>query len=225
MSAGSSLPWPSSDDLPDAADSLDRMASEFFSFRDLIDCGETWHRLAIGNQRLDNLPVQAATWQALSQLASTVLDAVWREFGPVSLTFGFCSAELSRAIRATPNPRISPADDQHASCELNLRDRPVCIHQGAACDFKVAGWEERMDEIASWIVHSLDFHALYYYGPDRALHVSWGPKVRRMVVLMRTDPETRRRRAAGTGTGVHGRALITRATKGARNGDAADANS
>jgi hypothetical protein len=187
------------------------MASEFFSFRDLIECGDTWSRLASGAGRVDNLPAQAASWEALSQLARVVLDPVWRQFGPLSLTFGFCSAALKRAIQATRGPRISPSDDQHASCELNSRNRPVCIHQGASCDFRVTGWEERMDEVASWVVHNLDFDALYYYGRDRAVHLSWGPGMRRMVVIMKTDPKTGRRRPAGTGFGGRGQALIGRA--------------
>jgi hypothetical protein len=195
-----------------------------FSYRDLIECGETWRRLASGNGEFDNLPAQRATWEALSQLARVVLDPVWRQFGPVALTFGFCSAALRRAIQAAPDPRISPADDQHASCELNLRNGPVCAHQGAACDFKVAGWEERMNEVASWIVHNLDFDALYYNGRDRALHLSWGPKMRQMVVLMRTDPATGRRRPAGTGSGETGRAPLTGAIGDFRNGGAVDAN-
>jgi hypothetical protein len=69
---------------------------------------------------------------------------------------------LRRAIQAGSNPRISPRDDQHAARELNSRHRPVCAHFGVACDFKVLGWESRMDEVASWIAHNLDFDALYY---------------------------------------------------------------
>lgn len=210
MSAAPSPLPPSLGDYADKVNILDQMASEFFSFRDLIECGETWSRLASGNGRIDNLPEQPESWEALSQLARAVLDPVRRQFGPVSLTFGFCSAALKRAIQATPNPRISPADDQHASCELNRRNRPVCIHQGASCDFKVDGWEERMDEVTSWVVHNLDFDALYYYGRDRALHLSLGPKMRRMVVLMRADLETGRKRPGGTASGESGQALFAR---------------
>ena len=81
-----------------------------------------------------------------------------------------------------------------------------------------------MDEVALWIVHNLDFDALYYYGRDRAVHLSWGPRMRRMVVVMRTDPETGRRRPAGTGGGEKGRALITRVITGAMNGGSINAN-
>lgn len=211
MSAAPSLLPPLLDDCGNAASVLDRMASEFFSFRDLIECGETWSRLAGGKGRVDNLPAQPASWEALSQLASVVLDPIWRQFGPVLLTFGFCSAALKRAIQATPDPRISPTDDQHASCELNTRNRLVCVHLGASCDFKVVGCEDRMDEVASWVVHNLDFDALYYYGRHRAVHLSWGPKMRRMVVIMKTDPKTGRRRPAGTGFGGNGQTLIGRA--------------
>jgi hypothetical protein len=80
-----------------------------------------------------------------------------------------------------------------------------------------------MDEIVSWIVHHLDFDALYYYGRDRALHLSWGRTPRKLVVLMRTDPETGRRRPAGSATGEKGRALISRAIGGTGYGGALDA--
>jgi hypothetical protein len=187
---------------------LDASASEYFTFRDLIECGETWARLAGQDAGFDNLPVQPESWQALSMLATTLLDPIRRQFGPVALTFGFCSPALARAIRTNPQPRISPADDQHASCELNRRDKPICVHGGASCDFRVVGREGRMDEVGAWIVENLKFDALYYYGRDCALHLSWAPQERRMVVRMRAVPESGRRMPTGRAYGLGGTRLL-----------------
>lgn len=195
--------------LPRAVPDLDASASEFFTFRDLIDCGETWERLAGRDACFSNLPVQPESWQALSMLATNLLDPIRRQFGPLALTFGFCSPALARAIRMNPQPRISPADDQHASCELNRRDRPICIHGGASCDFGVVGLEDRMNEVGAWIIENLEFDALYYYGADRALHLSWAPLARRMVLRMHTDPESGRRRPAGRAHGAAGMKLLS----------------
>jgi hypothetical protein len=197
-------------DGPRVVPDLDARASEFFTFRDLIECGETWARLAGSDSGFDNLPVQPESWQALSMLATILLDPIHRRFGPVALTFGFCSPALARAIRTNPQPRISPADDQHASCELDRRDKPICVHGGASCDFRVLGREDRIDEVGAWIVENLEFDALYYYGRDRALHLSWAPKGRRMVVRMRTVPESGRRMPAGRAHGVDGTKIFAR---------------
>jgi hypothetical protein len=191
---------------------LDAKASEFFTFRDLIECGQTWARLAGREAGFDNRPVQRESWQALSMLATNLLDPTRRQFGPVLLTFGFCSPALARAIRTNPQPRISPADDQHASCELDRRDNPICVRGGASCDFMVVGREDRMDEVGAWIVENLKFDALYYYGRDRALHLSWAPQQRRMVVRMRTVPESGRRMPIGRAYGFDGAKLLLRET-------------
>lgn len=193
---------------------LDARASEFFTFRDLIECGETWARLAGSDSGFDNLPVQPESWHALSMLATKLLDPIRRRFGPVALTFGFCSPALASAIRKNPRPNISPDRDQHASCERNRRDKPICVHGGASCDFRVFALEGRMDEVGAWIVENLEFDALYYYGADRALHLSWGPLARRMVVRMQTDPESGRRGPAGCVHGTAGVKLLAREVKG-----------
>ena len=195
---------------PHVIPDLDAKASEFFSFRDLIECGETWAKLAGREVGFDNRPVQPETWHALSMLATNLLDPIRRRFGPVLLTFGFCSPELARAIRTNPQPRISPADDQHASCELDRRDKLICVHGGASCDFMIVGQADRMDEVGAWIVENLKFDVLYYYGRDRALHLSWAQQERRMVVRMRTFPESGRRMPAGRAYGLVGTRLLLR---------------
>jgi hypothetical protein len=83
--------------------------------------------------------------------------------------YGFASAGLTKHIAQGIAPRL----DQHASCEHSTRRTPVCDRGGAACDFIVD--DEDMKEVADWIVGSLPFDRLYYYGPARPIHVSYGP--------------------------------------------------
>lgn len=187
---------------------LNQMASASFSFRDLIECGATWHRLARDNTPIDNVPLQPGSWFSLSQLATCLLDPLQDRFGKIQLTYGFCSRSLQRHIQAGPRPGISPSNDQHAACELNSRGKPICRNPGAACDLHVVGMEDQMDEVAHWIIDNLAFDALYYYGCTRPLHLSWGPEMRKMTVLMRTTPETGVRVPAGNRRGGKGHTLI-----------------
>ena len=94
-----------SERIPD----LDRACGEHFTFRSFIECGETQARL-----RLKNLPLNPATYNALYDLATQVLDPVVDYFGGIRLTYGFCSAELGRHI----TKRVAPKLDQHAACEV-----------------------------------------------------------------------------------------------------------
>lgn len=143
--------------------------SRHFSYQQLICCGETWQ-----HTQLANLPEQPASWQALAVLASTILDPVVDQFGPIELSFGFCSAALARLIRHNPQPRIAPALDQHASHELNSKGQPICSRLGAAVDFYSHKFSSA--ELARFIVEALPFDRLYYYGAERPLHVSVGPE-------------------------------------------------
>jgi hypothetical protein len=95
------------------------------------------------------------------------------------LTYGFCSRELAKHV---PD-RNAPALDQYASCELNTRGQPICKRLGAAVDFIVT--DERMLEVAQWIVQHTPFDRLYFYGDERPLHVSCGPENSREVVIMK----------------------------------------
>lgn len=143
--------------------------SRHFRYQQLICCGETWQRT-----QLANLPEQPASWQALAVLASNILDPVVDQFGPIELTFGFCSAALARLIRQNPQPRIAPALDQHASHELNSKGQPICSRLGAAVDFY--SHQVSSTELARFIVEALSFDRLYYYGAERPVHVSVGPE-------------------------------------------------
>ncbi|KAA6182245.1 DNA phosphorothioation-associated putative methyltransferase [Thiohalocapsa marina] len=153
---------------------LDDTCGRFLSFRQLIECGETWEET-----RLENLPKAPESWNALLELAEQVLDPVIDWFGMIRLTYGFCSPALARRIPG----RIDPKRDQHAAHERNRLGNPVCERLGAAVDFVID--DEDMLEVARWIVEHTPFDRLYFYGPNLPIHVSYGPQHSRQVVLMR----------------------------------------
>ncbi|MBH2018058.1 hypothetical protein [Polaromonas sp.] len=187
---------------------LDDKAGHHFSFRDFIECGTTWRENSCGIQRIDNRPRQENSWLAIAQLATVVLDPIWNKYGKLSLTYGFCSQNLARLISKKLNACIAPQVDQHASCELNIKGNAICRHLGAACDFFIPGRETQMDEAALWMASNLEFDAMYYYGRDRPLHISWGPAARKMVVLMKTSALDRRRHPSGNGRNTQGISLV-----------------
>lgn len=160
---------------------LDQACSRHLTFRTLIEAGETWRRV-----RLPNLPQQPETWAALRGLAEGILDPVIKEFGPIKVTYGFASRALTRHIPG----RIDPSRDQHAGHELRLDGKPICSRQGQAVDFVTSNICS--GRIASWIVTHLPFDRLYFYGPEKPLHVSMGPEGARAVVLMMDGPSGRR---------------------------------
>lgn len=153
---------------------LDQPASAFFTFEDLCHCGETWQAM-----RVDNVPLQAETYEAISRLCETILDAVVREFGQLRLTYGFAGQELARKVPG----RISPKLDQHAGHELRASGEPICPRLGQAADFHVDGVSSVI--VGRFIAGTLAFDRLYLYGPDRPLHVSVGPEQARAIFEMR----------------------------------------
>ena len=118
---------------------------------------------------MENLPELPESYSAIYDLAVKILDPVIDYFGVIQLTYGFCSPQLAKEIPG----RIAPSRDQHAACELNRRNNPICKRLGAAADFIVE--YESMLEVAQWIVSNLPFDRLYYYGDDKPIHVSFGP--------------------------------------------------
>lgn len=154
---------------------LDSRCGTTFTYRQLIECGETWDIT-----RANNTPQLPETYNALYDLAVEILDPVVDYFGAIKLTYGFASPALTKRIPVN----IAPKLDQHAACELNRNGRPICPRQGAAVDFMVEF--EDMAEIAKWIVAHCSFDRLYLYGSDRPLHVSIGPDRSRECYLVRT---------------------------------------
>lgn len=155
------------------APELDEPCGRFLRYRDFIECGETRARLGLGNR-----PVQVESFNALHDLAVHVLDPIIEYFGPIKLTYGLCSAALGKHIRR----RVAPKLDQHAAAERNSRGALICERGGASCDFVVEA--ENMVEVADWIIANVPFDRLYYYGPDRPLHVSYGPQHSRQAFIL-----------------------------------------
>ncbi|MEA3638917.1 MAG: DNA phosphorothioation-associated putative methyltransferase [Lamprobacter sp.] len=167
------------------APALDDSCGQFLRFRDLIECGETYQRLAAEGAGIDNLPQQPESYNALLELAEQVLDPVIDWFGMIQLTYGFCSPPLVRQIPG----RIDPKRDQHAAHERNRLGNLICPRLGAAVDFIIA--DEDMHEVAQWVADNTPFDRLYFYGADKPIHVSYGPEQSRQLVSMLPGPSGR----------------------------------
>lgn len=154
---------------------LDSRCGKIFTYRELIECGETWNRT-----RINNVPQSPESYNALHDLATQILDPVVEYFGAIKLTYGFASSALTKQIRKN----IAPKLDQHAACELDRKGHAICPRLGAAVDFLVEF--EDMVEVARWINVNCAFDRLYVYGSDQPLHVSIGPARSRECYLMRT---------------------------------------
>lgn len=141
---------------------LDEPCGAHFTYRQLIECGETQARLS-----LPNVPIVPESFNAPHDLAVALLDPIIDYFGAIRLTYGFCSPGLTKHIHA----RVAPELDQHAAHELKRNGQPVCPRGGAACDFFVE--DENMREVAEWIIANLPFDRLYFYGADRPIHLSY----------------------------------------------------
>ncbi|MCS6258435.1 hypothetical protein G3479_04030 [Shewanella baltica] len=168
--------------------SLNDKASHHFTFRDLIECGDT--ALAL---KLFEEPKQAETWSALSQLATQILDPVVEQFGPITLTYGFCSPALARKIAKNRHPHIAPSLDQHCSHEVNQNQKIICERRGAASDFTVNDKSFNMQQVGVWICRNLTFDRLYYYGKTSPIHISYGPDMNQFVQLMKSNLSTNQR--------------------------------
>lgn len=165
---------------------LDAPCGKHFRFRDLIQCGETWHRLDREARRVENLPLQEETLEAMVQLCAVVLDPVVDHFGPIELTYGFASPALTKYIPG----RISPKHDQHASWELNRSGKLVCARRGMAVDLWAPSGDTR--RVAVWLASHTKFDRLYFYGSERPVHVSVGPDSSNQVILLTPTPAGRR---------------------------------
>ncbi len=168
---------------------LDDPCGEHFRYRDLVECGETWHRLDAGGddgQPLDNVPRVAETFDAMRALCATVLDPVVRQFGRIELTYAFASRALTRRIQG----RIHPPGDQHAGHELGRAGSAICRRLGLAADFEVPGVDSRA--LGRWVVEHTAFDRLYFYEPARPIHASVGPDGSGQIVHMRRGPSGRR---------------------------------
>ena len=112
-----------------------------------------------------------------------ILQPIEQEFGKITVTYGYTSHSLLRWILKNSPGDMAPAIDQHASMELNSKGKRICKRDGAACDFYVEGYENRMDEVAKYICTHLAFDRLYFYGKNKPIHISTGPENSRYALI------------------------------------------
>lgn len=167
---------------------LDDPCGRYLTYRNLIQCGAIQE--ATG---LPNLPKEPDSYTALYDLASHVLDPIIEYFGMITLTYGFCSHELSKSIAR----HIAPKLDQHAAYEKKRSGNPICERLGAACDFIVQ--DENMEEVAQWVFAHTPVDRLYFYSKDRPIHISFSQTpAKQFVDMIKTQsgkqvPKVRRR--------------------------------
>jgi uncharacterized protein YcbK (DUF882 family) len=119
----------------------------------------------------------------LQRLMVQVIQPIEREFGEVTVTYGYTSHSLLRWILKNSPGDMAPDIDQHASMELNSKGKRICKRDGAACDFYIEGYENRMDEVAKYICTHLAFDRLYFYGKSKPIHLSIGPDNSRYTLI------------------------------------------
>lgn len=164
---------------------LSDYCSRYFKYADFIHCGETQAKT-----QLTNIPKDPRTIAAIQELATSILDPVFEEFGELKLTYGFCSNELLKNIRKRTNPGVAPSLDQHSGYELNSRKNPICKRPGFACDFNAINTDSLV--LTKWIITNLKFDRLYYYGRNRPIHISIGPENNLAITLVSTTPTGRK---------------------------------
>lgn len=162
---------------------VDQQLSQYLSLENFCTCSQTFTQFA---DQIDPFPTQPDTLIALQNLAQWLLDPLIEHFGKDNfhLTYGFCSPSLKRYLEKTdPSTgqrygRIDPSRDQHMAHELNRNGKLYCARLGAACDFQIT--HVSSDEVVEWILsQQLPFDSLYYYGPERPIHLSYGPQHKR----------------------------------------------
>jgi DNA phosphorothioation-associated putative methyltransferase len=156
---------------------LDEPCGKNFTYRQLIECGETQARTGLAN-----LPKEPDSYTALYELATKVLDPVIDYYGMIKLTYGFCSPELAKQITG----RISPELDQHAAHEKKRSGKLICARLGAACDFLVE--DEDMEDVAAWLYENINIDRIYIYGPNKPIHVSYSTNGAGEVIRMIQTP-------------------------------------
>jgi len=183
------------------------LLGQHLTLEQFCTCTRTYRRHA---DTIDPFPANPAeTLPALDALACHLLDPIIDQVGlsRFQLTYGFCSVGLKRWLtRKDPTTgrnygRVSPSLDQHMAHEVNRYGRYYCPRLGAACDFQVAGMAS--DALVGWIVaQDLPFDSLYFYGPDRPIHLSYGPQHKRAIWGFSAQGTPVRRGRQGWGNSV-----------------------
>lgn len=149
-----------------------------------------WHLLK-HNFSGSNIP-STGSEKLLRKLTTEILMPIRQQFGDLTISYGFTSAELSRYIQRQSPAGTAPGLDQHACTEINTKGFGICSRPGAACDFIVQGCEKQMHEIALYICQHLPFDKLYFYGRNRPMHISVANTPLRHLQLMQQSANGRR---------------------------------
>ncbi|MFA0357004.1 hypothetical protein AB4525_08820 [Vibrio breoganii] len=150
-----------------------------------------WHRQSHPEYTGSNTPSSDSN-KSLEELAHHILEPIEAELGEVTVSYGFNSSELNRYVQRVNARDTGPKEDQHAAHELNLAGKRICTRDGAAADVWVKGYENKMNLVAKYIIEQLPFDRLYYYGPDRPIHISFGPEHSRYIQYRRTREDGKR---------------------------------
>jgi len=148
-----------------------------------------WHTLKHVLFQEDNTPINADSTVQLNRLISQLLNPLEKQFGELTITYGFTSFALLKYIKKDSPGHMAPKIDQHASHELNSKNNRIGERDGAACDIYVSGYENQMHIIAQYIITELPFDRLYFYGKDRPIHVSFGPEHSRYLHVKHTNAQ------------------------------------
>ncbi|QPB72223.1 hypothetical protein D5125_16970 [Magnetovirga frankeli] len=157
---------------------IDDKCGLHFSYRDFIECSDTWKKT-----RIRNVPQQIDTYRAIERITQEILDPVQEYFGKVNLTYGFSSPTLVKEIKKNHYPNITPSGDQHSGSELNKNNKLICDRRGIAVDFYVGGVSSLV--VACWVAENTNYDRLYFYSPHSPFHVSVGPENNKAIVYMK----------------------------------------
>ena len=164
----------------------DPSLGRYLTLETFCRCTHTYRKYA---DQIDPFPQNLdETLPALAALCQHIVDPVIDAFGQArfQLTYGFCSADLKRwlarkdPVTGLKHGRVSPNRDQHMAHEVNRNGNYYCDRLGAACDFKILNLPS--DDLVTWILQAdLPFDSLYFYSPDRPIHISYGPQHKRAI--------------------------------------------
>ncbi|EKV02160.1 hypothetical protein Lepto7375DRAFT_4371 [Leptolyngbya sp. PCC 7375] len=156
----------------------------YLTLEEFCTCTQTYRRWS---DSIEPFPKNLEeTIPAVQALCNYIIDPVIDQYGQTQfeLTYGFCSSDLKRflaqkdPLTGLKNGKSTPSVDQHMACEKNRHGRYYCDRLGAACDFRIVDLDS--NALVEWILgQALPFDSLYYYGPNRPIHISYGPQHKR----------------------------------------------
>jgi hypothetical protein len=164
--------------------SSNMLVGKYLTLEDFCKCSLTYQRYS---DKIDPFPQNIEpTISAIKDLNKFVIDPIIDRFGleRFKLTYGFCSIDLKSylqkkdPITGQKNGRVAPELDQHMAHEVNNKGNYYCQRLGAASDFLIK--DLATEKLVDWILQAkLPFDALYFYGTDKPIHISYGPRQKR----------------------------------------------